>query len=112
MENWTDLVVAIAALAIPVVFGYITKKFAGNQKALDLIKAIEPLAKYAVVMAEKLGLDEKLTGAMKQNKAVEYVMNGLAALGFDNADAEIIRNAVEKAFMEAQEQLHSVYGDK
>lgn len=112
MENWTDVVVAIAALAIPVVFGFAFSKISDNQKALDLLKAIEPLAKDAVAMAEKLGVTDNLTGALKHSKAVEYVLNALTALGFKDTDLDVIKNAVEKAYMESQDKLHEVYSNK
>ncbi|KRM06956.1 hypothetical protein FC89_GL000265 [Liquorilactobacillus ghanensis DSM 18630] len=112
INNISDLVVAIAAAAVPLVFAYITKFFKDNKQAMSILDAVAPLAKDAVVAAEKLGVDKYVDGAVKKSKAVEYVMNGLNALGFDKADLTVIENAVEKAYAEAKATLESVYPQK
>ncbi|MCI1922326.1 MAG: phage holin [Liquorilactobacillus nagelii] len=112
VQNISDLVIAIAAAAVPVVFAYITKFFKDNKQAMSILDAVSPLAKDAVVAAEKLGVDKYIEGAVKKSKAVEYVMNGLTALGFDKADLTVIENAVEKAYAEAKNTLESVYPQK
>lgn len=112
INNISDLVVAIAAAAVPLVFAYITKFFKDNKQAMSILDAVAPLAKDAVVAAEKLGVDKYVDGAVKKSKAVEYVMNGLNALGFDKADLTVIENAVEKAYAEAKPTLASVYPQK
>ncbi|MFT8726326.1 phage holin, partial [Liquorilactobacillus nagelii] len=110
--NISDLIIAVAAAAVPVVFAYITKFFKDNKQAMSILDAVAPLAKDAVVAAEKLGVDRYIEGEVKKSKAVEYVTNGLTALGFDKADLTVIENAVEKAYAEAKNTLESVYPQK
>jgi LL-H family phage holin len=112
INNISDLIIAVAAAAVPVVFAYITKFFKDNKQAMSILDAVAPLAKDAVVAAEKLGVDRYIEGEVKKSKAVEYVTNGLTALGFDKADLTTIENAVEKAYAEAKNTLESVYPQK
>jgi LL-H family phage holin len=112
INNIADLIVSIVVVVVPVLAGFITKNVLANKKALNLISILSPLAKDAVVAAEKLGVDKYIDGAVKKSKAVEYVMNGLTALGFDNVDLTVIENAVEKAYAEAKTTLKSVYPQK
>lgn len=112
VQNISDLIIAIAAAAVPAVFAYITKFLKDNKQAMSILDAVAPLAKDAVVAVEKLGVDKYIEGAVKKSKAVEYVMNGLTALGFDKADLTTIENAVEKAYAEAKNTLETVYPQK
>lgn len=112
VQNISDLIIAVAAAAVPVAFAYITKFLKDNKEAMSILDAVAPLAKDAVVAAEKLGVDKYIEGAVKKSKAVEYVMNGLTALGFDKADLTTIENAVEKAYAEAKTTLETVYPQK
>jgi coenzyme F420-reducing hydrogenase delta subunit len=79
---------------------------------MSILDAVSPLAKDAVVAAEKLGVDKYIEGTVKKSKAVEYVKNGLDALGFSEADLTVIENAVEKAYAEAKTTLETVYPQK
>ncbi|WP_034991553.1 phage holin [Liquorilactobacillus vini] len=112
VQNISDLIIAIAAAAVPVVFAYITKFLKDNKQAMSILDAVAPLAKDAVVAAEKLGVDKYLEGAVKKSKAVEYVENALNDLGFDKADLTTIENAVEKAYAELKDTLEAVYPQK
>ncbi|WP_281827791.1 phage holin [Lactobacillus amylolyticus] len=112
VQNISDLVIVVAVAVIPVVFAYLANFLKANKKAASLLDAIEPLAKSAVVAAEKLGVDKYLEGAVKKSKAVEYVENALSDLGFDKADLTTIENAVEKAYAELKGTLESVYPQK
>ena len=112
IQNISDLIIAIAAAAVPVVFAYITKFLKDNKQAMSILDAVSPLAKDAVVAVEQLGVDKYIEGAVKKSKAVEDVMNGLTALGFDKADLTIIENAVEKAYAETKTTLETVYPQK
>jgi LL-H family phage holin len=112
INNISDLVVAIAAAVVPVIFAYITKFLKDNKQAMSILDAVSPLAKDAVIAAEKLGVDKYIEGAVKKSKAVEYVKNGLDALGFNEADLTVIENAVEKAYAEAKTTLEAVYPQK
>lgn len=112
INNISDLIIAVASAIVPIVFAYIAKFLKDNKQAMSILDAVSPLAKDAVVAVEKLGVDKYIEGAVKKSKAVEYVMNGLTALGFDKADLTVIENAVEKAYAEAKTTLESVYPQK
>ena len=112
IQNISDLIIAIASATVPIVFAYITKFLKDNKQAMSILDAVSPLAKDAVVAVEQLGVDKYIEGAVKKSKAVEDVMNGLTALGFDKADLTIIENAVEKAYAETKTTLETVYPQK
>lgn len=112
VQNISDLIIAIASAAVPMVFAYIAKFLKDNKQAMSILDAVTPLAKDAVVAVEKLGVDKYIEGAVKKSKAVEYVMNGLTAFGFDKADLTTIENAVEKAYAETKTTLETVYPQK
>lgn len=112
IQNISELIVTVAVAVIPVVFAYLANFLKANKKAVSFLDAIEPLAKSAVVAAQKLGVDKYLEGAVKKSKAVEYVENALSDLGFDKADLTTIENAVEKAYAELKDTLEAVYPQK
>ena len=112
VQNISELIVTVAVAVIPVIFAYLANFLKANKQAVSFLDAIEPLAKSAVVAAQKLGVDKYLEGAVKKSKAVEYVENALSDLGFDKADLTTIENAVEKAYAELKDTLESVYPQK
>ena len=109
MKDVIELVVSIAVAAIPIIGAFVSKKIVVNNKALTIIKAIEPLAQAAVTAAEQLGVTEKLDGAAKKDAAVQSVLNGLDSLGFKKSDEELISNAVEKAYADLKDSIHEAY---
>jgi len=109
MNNISELIVAIATALIPIVFAWIGKVLANNKKALSLLDALTPLAEAAVTAAAQLGVDKYLSGEAKKSKAVQYVIDGLNSLGFTNADETTVKNAVEKAFSDLQDELYKTY---
>jgi len=109
MNNISELIVAISTALIPIVFAWIGKVFANNKKALSLLDALTPLAEAAVTAAAQLGVDKYLSGEAKKSKAVQYVIDGLKSLGFTNADEVTVKNAVEKAFSDLQDELYKTY---
>ena len=109
MNNISELIVAIATALIPIVFAWIGKVLANNKKALSLLNALTPLAEAAVTAAAQLGVDKYLSGEAKKSKAVQYVIDGLKSLGFTNADEVTVKNAVEKAFSDLQDDLYKTY---
>lgn len=111
-QNIAEIVVAVVVAIIGAVTPYLAKFIKSNKTAQTLVEVLPSLAKDAVVAVEKLGVDKYIEGAVKKSKAVEYVMNGLTALGFDKADLTVIENAVEKAYAEAKATLESVYPQK
>lgn len=111
-QNIAETVVAVVVAIIGAVTPYLAKFIKSNKTAQTLVEVLPSLAKDAVIAVEKLGVDKYIEGAVKKSKAVEYVMNGLTALGFDKADLTVIENAVEKAYAEAKTTLESVYPQK
>lgn len=109
MKDLAQLVLSIAVAVIPVVGVWLSQQIIKNKKALAFTQALIPLAESAVVAAEKLGVTQKLTGAAKKDKAVNFVVDGLKSLGFTDADRTTIYNAVEKAFADSKSQIESVY---
>lgn len=109
MNNISELIVAIATALIPVVFAWIGKVLANNKKALSLLDALTPLAEAAVTAAMQLGVDKYLSGEAKKSTAVKYVIDGLKSLGFTSTDETTVKNAVEKAFSDLQDELYKTY---
>ena len=109
MNNISELIVAISTALIPIVFAWIGKVLANNKQALSLLNALTPLAEAAVTAAEQLGVDKYLSGEVKKSKSVHYVTDGLNSLGFTNADEVTVKNAVEKAFSDLQDELYKTY---
>jgi len=109
MNNISELIVAISTALIPIVFAWIGKVLANNKQALSLLNALTPLAEAAVTAAAQLGVDKYLSGEAKKSTAVQYVIDGLKSLGFTNADEVTVKNAVEKAFSDLQDELYKTY---
>lgn len=109
MNNISELIVAISTALIPIVFAWIGKVLANNKKALSLLDALTPLAEAAVTAAAQLGVDKYLSGEAKKSTAVKYVIDGLKSLGFTEADETTVKNAVEKAFSDLQDELYKTY---
>lgn len=101
----TDMIVTILTAIITAVIGYCGSYFVKNSRALSMLRALEPLAKDAVVAAQKLGVTEYLSGAMKKNHAVQAVNQALLDAGFTVKDKQVVINAVEKAYAQQVELL-------
>ena len=105
-----DVIVAVVVAVIPFVFKQLEQWLEKNQTAKTIVSIMPTIAKDAVVIAEKLGVEEKLAGEVKISKAVSYVSETLKNLGFTDVDAQIIKNAVESAYAElAKNGTLSVY---
>lgn len=100
-----ELIVTVLATILTAVISYCGHLLAKNSQALTILRAIEPLAKDAVIAAQKLGVTEYLTGAAKKNHAIQSVAQALLNAGFDIKDEQIIANAVEKAFAQQRDLL-------
>jgi len=109
MNNISELIVAVSTALIPIVFAWIGKVLANNKQALSLLNALTPLAEAAVTAAAQLGVNKYLSGEAKKSTAVQYVIDGLNSLGFTNADEVTVKNAVEKAFSDLQDELYKTY---
>ena len=112
INNIADLIVSIGVVVVPVLAGFITKNVLANKKTLNLISVLSPLAKEAVVAAEKSGVTAYLTSEIKKSKAVQYVSDELKKLGFTVSGTNAISNAVEKAFAEMKTDIEKAYPQK
>ena len=100
VNSLSEVVVAIVVAVIPFIFKQLEKWLEKNQTAKTIVFILPTIAKDAVVVAEKLGVEEKLAGEVKNSKAVGYVSDTLKNMGFTDVDAQIIKNAVESAYAE------------
>lgn len=109
MNTWQQAVVQIVLILVTFAFTYFGKVLVKNKQALTLVQILAPLAKDAVLAAQKLGLDKDLTGAMQKSAAVQAVISGLAKAGFTKVDQQTIENAVEAAYATLKDTLDTVY---
>lgn len=103
--QFNDVIVTVLATVLTAVISYCGSVLIKNNRALTIVRAIEPLAKDAVIAAQKLGVTQYLSGAMKKNHAVQAVAQALLNAGFTVKDEQVIKNAVEKAYAEQKELL-------
>lgn len=106
-----ELIVTLLATILTVVISYCGNVLVKNNRALTIVRALEPLAKDAVIAAQKLGVTEYLSGVAKKNHAVQVVAQALSDAGFTIVDEQVIKNAVEKAYAE-QKKLLDQYPQK
>lgn len=100
VNSLSEVVVTVVVAVIPFIFKQLEKWLEKNQTAKTIVSILPTIAKDAVVVAEKLGVEEKLAGEVKNSKAVGYVSETLKNMGFTDVDAQIIKNAVESAYAE------------
>ncbi len=100
-----DALVTLFITIITAVIVYVGSEIRKNERSRTIFNVLEPLAKDAVVAAQKLGVTEYLSGAMKKNHAVQAVAKALLDAGFTVNDEQVIKNAVEKAYAEQKELL-------
>ncbi len=103
--NTNELVVTLLATVLTAVISYCGNVLVKNNRALTIVRVLEPLARDAVIAAQKLGVTQYLSGAMKKNHAIQVVGQALSNAGFTIADEQVIVNAVEKAYAEQKELL-------
>lgn len=109
VNSISDVIIAIAMAAIPIIGGWIGKVITGNSKATTLINVLSPLAKAAIVAMQKLGVTQYLEGAAKLSGAVDIVKKALSALGLSDTDEAIIKNAIEKEYAALINELNQTY---
>lgn len=109
VNSFSDVVIAIALAAIPIIGGWIGKVITGNSKATTLINVLSPLAKAAIVAMQKLGVTQYLEGEAKKSGAVDIVKQALSALGLSYADETLIKNAIEKEYAVLINELNQTY---
>lgn len=100
VNSLSEIVISVVVMVIPFIFKQLEKWLEKNQTAKTIVSILPTIAKDAVVVAEKLGVEEKLAGEVKNSKAVSYVAETLKSLGFTDVDAQIVKNAVESAYAE------------
>ena len=98
VNSLSEIVISVVVVVIPFIFKQLEKWLEKNQTAKTIVSILPTIAKDAVVVAEKLGIEEKLAGEVKNSKAVGYVTETLKNLGFTDVDAQIVKNAVESAY--------------
>ena len=98
VNSLSEIIISVVVMVIPFIFKQLEKWLEKNQTAKTIVSILPTIAKDAVVVAEKLGIEEKLAGEVKNLKAVSYVTETLKNLGFTDVDAQIIKNAVESAY--------------
>lgn len=110
LNSLTEVVVAVVVTIIPFIFKQLEKWLEKNQTAKTIVSILPTIAKNAVVVAEKLGVEENLDGEIKNLKAVSFVSEILKNLGFTDVDEQIIKNAVESSYAELEKSgILSVY---
>lgn len=109
VNSFSDVVIAIALSAIPIIGGWIGKVITGNSKATTLINVLSPLAKAAIVAMQKLGVTQYLEGEAKKSGAVDIVKQALSALGLSYTDETLIKNAIEKEYAALINELNQTY---
>ncbi|WP_273707815.1 holin [Leuconostoc mesenteroides] len=109
VNSISDVIIAIALAAIPIIGGWIGKTITGNSKATTLINVLSPLAKAAIVAMQKVGVTQYLEGEAKKSGAVDIVKQALSALGLSDADETLIKNAIEKEYALLINELDQTY---
>ena len=109
VNSFSDVVIAVAVAAIPVIGGYIGKIITGNSKATTLINVLSPLAKDAIVVMQKLGVAQYLAGEAKKSGAVDIVKTALESLGINGTNEDLIKNAIEKEYALLISELEKTY---
>lgn len=99
-NSLSEVVVAVVVVVIPFIFKQLEKWLEKNQTAKAIVSILPTIAKDAVVVAEKLGVEKNLDGEIKNSKAVSFVSETLKNLGFTEVDEQIIKNAVESSYAE------------
>lgn len=100
IDSLSEIVVSVVVAVIPFIFKQFEKWLEKNQTAKTIVSILPNIAKDAVIVAEKLGVEEKLASEVKNSKAVSFAAETLKHLGFTDVDEQIIKNAVESSYAE------------
>lgn len=98
VRNFADVIVALAVLVLPIITGYFAKVMGKSSALSGLISVLPMVAKDAVVVAEKTGVLNSLTGNEQFAKALSTAQEALAKLGYDKVDEQVLGNALEQAY--------------
>lgn len=114
-----DILLAVLDVVLPAVIAYgfnMYKKHLDKthsyQKEKDMAEQIKQLVSLAVVIAEKAGAKEKLTGSQQLNKAKQFVESSLKKMNITDYDIRKIEAMIEKEWADNKYQLEDIYGDK
>ncbi len=105
----TQVILAVSGVLVPIITARIAVIIKRHVRDLSTLKAIEEFAKSAVVLAEKLGVEDRLTGETKKNFAVVGLQNMLVKAGFKPVDDAILSAEVEKAYSLLKQDIERVY---
>lgn len=103
--DFNDVVVTVLVTAMTAVITYVGYEVRKNEQVRTIFNVLEPLAKDAVVAAQKLGVTQYLSGVAKKNHAVQAVTQALLNAGFNVKDEQVIVNAVEQAYAKQRDLL-------
>ena len=98
VRNFADVVVYLVLLALPIITGYVAKVMSKSSALSGLINVLPMVAKDAVVVAEKTGVLNSLTGNEQFAKALSMAQEALAKLGYDKVDEQVLSSAIEQAY--------------
>ena len=113
VRNFADVVVYLVLLALPIITGYVAKVMSKSSALSGLISVLPMVAKDAVVVAEKTGVLNSLTGNEQFAKALSTAQEALAKLGYDKVDEQILSSAIEQAYVQLKSAgTLDVYKDK
>lgn len=112
-----DVLLAILDVVLPAVIAYgfnMYKKHLDKthnyQKEKDIAEKVNELVKLAVVIAEKAGAVDKLTGSQQFNKAVKFVQDSLKNLGITDYDIKQVEAKIEAEWAKNKDSLEDIYG--
>lgn len=103
--EFNDIVVTVLVTVLTAVITFLGSEIKKNVRARTIFNVLEPLARDAVIAAQKLGVTEYLSGAMKKSHAVQSVIKALSDAGFSVKDKQAIENAVEQAYAKQRDLL-------
>jgi len=83
----TQVVLAVSGIVVPIITAKIAVIIKQHIKDISTLKAIEEFAKSAVVLAEKVGVKERLMGETKKSYAIVGLQNMLVKAGFNEKRA-------------------------
>lgn len=98
VRNFVDVIVALVVVALPIITGYVAKVVSKSSTLSGLISVLPMITKDAVVVAEKTGILNNLTGNEQFAKAVATAKEGLSNLGYDKVDEQVLSSAIEQAY--------------
>ncbi len=87
--EFNDVVVTVLVTVLTAVITFLGSEIKKNVRARTIFNVLEPLAKDAVVAAQKLGVTEYLTGVAKKNHAIQSVAQALLNAGFTVKDEQV-----------------------